>query len=54
MQMIDMGIALCRFELAVKESGLKMEIIQNDDRKLSNNMKYIVSCKCSTEYFVKK
>ena len=43
MQMIDMGIALCHFELAAKECGLKTEFIQRAPEHLLNDAEYVAS-----------
>ena len=42
MQMIDMGIALCHFELAAKECGLKAAFVQADPH-LTDDMEYVGS-----------
>ena len=42
MQLIDMGIALCHFALAAKESNLKIAFVQTDPN-LSTEMEYIAS-----------
>lgn len=43
MQMIDMGIALCHFELAAKECNLDIEFVQIEPELLSGDMEYIAS-----------
>ena len=42
MQMIDMGIALCHFDLAARECGLAVEFAQNDPH-LTEGMEYVAS-----------
>ena len=42
MQMIDMGIALCHFDLTAKENNLNVVFEQNDP-KLESNAEYIAS-----------
>lgn len=42
MQMIDMGIALCHFELAAKACGLDVEFMQ-ENPDLAENMEYVAS-----------
>ena len=43
MQMIDMGIALCHFELAAKECDLNIKFVQNDPMIASDDMEYVAS-----------
>ena len=45
MQMVDMGIALCHFDLAAKDCGLTVEFEQNDPGIASGDMIYIASYK---------
>ena len=45
MQMIDMGIALCHFELAAKECGLNVEFIQKAPEKNYEDAEYVASYK---------
>lgn len=45
MQMIDMGIALCHFELAAKECGLNIEFIQKASEKNYDGAEYVASYK---------
>lgn len=42
MQMVDMGIALCHFELAAQECGLDTEFMQ-EDPGLAKDMEYVAS-----------
>lgn len=42
MQMIDMGIALCHFDLAARECGLDVEFMQ-EDPGLAEDMEYVAS-----------
>ena len=42
MQMIDLGIALCHFDLTAQECGLDMEFVQEDPR-LAEDMEYVAS-----------
>lgn len=45
MQMIDMGIALCHFELTAKDNGLHIELFQEDPILTSKfDVEYIASC----------
>lgn len=44
MQMIDMGIALCHFDLAAKELGINAQF-EIADPKLCNDMEYVASYK---------
>ena len=44
MQMIDMGIALCHFDLAAKELGINVQF-EIADPKLCNDMEYVASYK---------
>ncbi len=41
MQMVDMGIALCHFQLAAQECGLKAEFCRGDFQHLSDGMEYV-------------
>ena len=41
--MIDMGIALCHFELAAKECDLNIKFVQNDPMIASDDMEYVAS-----------
>ena len=43
MQMIDMGIALCHFELTAKEKGLNVTFIQQAPNVLASDMEYIAT-----------
>ena len=43
MQMIDMGIALCHFELAAKECGLKIEFVQKEPEIAQQDAEYVAS-----------
>ena len=43
MQMIDMGIALCHFELAAKECGLKTEFFQEEPKITVGEAEYVAS-----------
>ena len=43
MQMIDMGIALCHFELAAKECGLKIEFVQKEPGIAQQDAEYVAS-----------
>lgn len=43
MQMIDMGIALCHFELTAKAKGLNVTFIQQAPNVLASDMEYIAS-----------
>ena len=43
MQMIDMGIALCYFDLATKECDLDIEFVQEAPELLTDDMEYIAS-----------
>ena len=43
MQMVDMGIALCHFQLAAQECGLSAEFCRGDFRHLSDGMEYVGS-----------
>ena len=43
MQMIDMGIALCHFELAAKECGLKIEFVQKEPEIARQDAEYVAS-----------
>ena len=44
MQMIDMGIALCHFELSAKGNGLLVEFLQDDSKYISSyDAEYIAS-----------
>jgi hypothetical protein len=43
MQMIDMGIALCHFELAAKECGLKIEFVQKEPEIVKQDAEYVAS-----------
>lgn len=43
MQKIDMGIALCHFELAAKECGLETEFIQIESEMNRDDIEYIAS-----------
>jgi hypothetical protein len=43
LQNVDMGIAMCHFELSAKELGLKGDWSVNDPQIKKNNMEYIVS-----------
>jgi len=43
LQNVDMGIAMCHFELSAKELGLKGDWNVNDPQIKSDGMKYIVS-----------
>lgn len=43
MQMIDMGIALCHFELSAEEAGLKPEFFRNCPGEEAAGMEYIAS-----------
>lgn len=43
MQMIDMGIALCHFELAAKECGLKTEFVQEEPKMTVGEAEYVAS-----------
>lgn len=45
MQMIDMGIALCHFELAAKECGLKIEFVSKAPKTIWGDAEYIASYK---------
>lgn len=45
MQMIDMGIALCHFELAAKERGLKTEFVQKAPDIIPEGVEYIATYK---------
>ena len=47
MQMIDMGIALCHFELAAKACNLSISFVQSDPNIVSGGMEYIASYKIS-------
>ena len=44
MQMIDMGIALCHFDLAAKELGVNAQF-ELADPKLCDDMEYVASYK---------
>lgn len=43
MQMVDMGIALCHFQLAAQDCGLKAEFFRGDFQHLSDRMEYVGS-----------
>ena len=43
MQMVDMGIALCHFQLATQECGLSAEFCRGDFQPLSDGMEYVGS-----------
>ena len=43
LQNVDMGIAMCHFELSAKELGLKGDWSVNDPQIKEDNMEYIVS-----------
>ena len=43
MQMIDMGIALCHFELAAKASDLNIKFVQSNPNLSTDDMEYIAS-----------
>ena len=43
MQMIDMGIALCHFELTAKECGLKIEFLQEEPKMTVGEAEYVAS-----------
>jgi len=43
MQKIDLGIALCHFDLAAEEDGLKLHFMQNDPGLASEGVEYIAS-----------
>ena len=43
MQMVDMGIALCHFQLAAQECGLSAEFCRGDFRNLSEQLEYVGS-----------
>lgn len=43
MQMIDMGIALCHFELAANERGLKTEFMQKAPDVIPEGVEYVAS-----------
>lgn len=43
MQMIDMGIALCYFDLATKECDLDIEFVQEAPELMTDDMEYIAS-----------
>ena len=44
MQMTDMGIALCHFELTAKEMGLKVTFVQNEPKNVINaGAEYVAS-----------
>ena len=43
MQMVDMGISLCHFQLAAQECGLSAEFCCGDFRHLSDGMEYVGS-----------
>lgn len=45
MQMIDMGIALCHFELAAKSCDLNIIFVQSNPNLQSDDMEYIASYK---------
>jgi len=44
MQMIDMGIALCHFELGAKDAGVNVQF-EISDPKLTADMEYVASYK---------
>ena len=44
MQMIDMGIALCHFELGAKEAGVNVQF-EISDPELTSDMEYVASYK---------
>ena len=41
MQMVDMGIALCHFQLAAQKSGLSVEFCLGDFQHLSEQLEYV-------------
>lgn len=43
MQMIDMGIALCHFELSAKEAGLELGFVRSEPEIPDCGMQYIAS-----------
>jgi len=43
MQTIDMGIALCHFDLTAKECGINIEFVQEDPNIPCGEMEYIAS-----------
>lgn len=45
MQMIDMGIALCHFALAAKESGLTIKFMLKEPELEAEGMEYVASYK---------
>ena len=47
MQMIDMGIALCHFELVAKACDLSISFVQSNPNIESGDMEYIASYKIS-------
>ena len=43
MQKIDMGIALCHFDLMCEEMGIKTEFVMKDPQLASNELEYVAS-----------
>ena len=43
MQKVDMGIALCHFELAAKESGFEPQFVQSDPGLAAEGLEYIAT-----------
>ncbi len=41
--MVDMGIALCHFQLAAQECGLSVEFCRGDFQNLSEQLEYVGS-----------
>jgi len=49
---MDMGIAMCHFELAANEAGVEgdWKVSQPDISSLSEEIEYVVSWECSDDF----